>query len=209
MINHQHKFIFVHIPKTGGTAIEKVFDESADVKDVRHKHDSLRVLLELDGQMMQYFKFSVVRNPFDLVCSMYYYMWHSQYSWPIKWRSAMPKDILLMSFEDWVQHPEFNAATLRTGELFILKSHENSGDVLQSDWLVNWNGDIALDHLCRFESLQSDFDVVCHKIGVSPQSLKYIFKSKTIGYRDYYNRQTKRIVARKYEKDIDSFGYVF
>jgi sulfotransferase famil protein len=66
MISDRHKFIFVHIQKTGGTSIEKVFEPLADLRDVPFKHASAAHYREsFPDQFDSYFKFSFVRNPWD------------------------------------------------------------------------------------------------------------------------------------------------
>ena len=69
MISHKHKFIFVHIPKTGGTSIESLFIRNAHIKDVPGKHHMVR---NLDGELLKkYFAFTFVRNPWDRMVSYY------------------------------------------------------------------------------------------------------------------------------------------
>ena len=80
-----NKLIFIHIPKTGGTTIEKFFnlrkkingygDASGDFKG-----KSLQHLIGLDirkilGEKVfnNFFKFTIVRNPIDRVISEYYW----------------------------------------------------------------------------------------------------------------------------------------
>ena len=72
MINHEHKFLFLHLPKTGGTSINKFFNDKFDnnERDFGHPYLSDYKCNNFDD----YFKFTVVRNPYDRLVSAFFYM---------------------------------------------------------------------------------------------------------------------------------------
>lgn len=71
MINHQYKYIFFHVEKTGGTSISLALNSNT----IRYPHITALELYELIGPDMynSYYKFSVVRNPWDAIISIYHY----------------------------------------------------------------------------------------------------------------------------------------
>ena len=67
---------------------------------------------------------------------------------------------------------------------------------------------VKMDFVGRMECIQSDFSHVAEKID-SPAQLVRTNVGSHDNYRDYYNAETKKIVADVYEKDIALFGYQF
>lgn len=83
--------------------------------------------------------------------------------------------------------------------------------------LAVWSGiemnTIDFSHGCdfigKFENLQEDFDFICKKIGEPKKKLGHFNKTKHENYKSYYNGETREIIAQKYAKDIEYFGYKF
>jgi hypothetical protein len=86
MISHKHKFIFVHIPKNAGSSINHELKGLCELtssvlkrksKDIplaygKHANDNhMRRLLK--NEYGNYYKFCVVRNPWDRMVSIYWY----------------------------------------------------------------------------------------------------------------------------------------
>lgn len=71
------------------------------------------------------------------------------------------------------------------------------------------NGNQFVDFIGRYESLQEDFNKVCDLIGIKRANLPMLNTSKHDHYSKYYIEDMREMVAKKYAKDIELFGYVF
>ena len=199
MINHEKKFIFIHIPKCGGSSIEyTLFNDEIKKKYNSHKgkwplgfmtkqeteqwmDGSLensaqhKYLNEFDKKLQkQYFSFTFVRNPWSKCLSEFLYT----------------KKI---------------TKVCENFSVFLLKKGFKKYHMEQQIDFINDN----IDYIGRFENLQRDFNVVCDKIGIPRQQLPCKNKSEHKHYTEYYDEETKQIVAQKYAKDIEYFGYEF
>ena len=216
MIINQHKAIFIHIPKTGGLSASKAILGRNVPSGV---HTTVRGYQAKHPQSFEkYFKFTFVRSPWGLALSQYNYLWHSDYAWPKKWRAKewkskskrsslhsflASKEHLRWSFEEWIKSDLFLISS--PASHWCKKCHQN-----QIDWLLDKSGKVNIDFVGKFENFQEDFDYVCDKIGMPQQQLPHINAGpKCKHYSEYYNDETKEVVAKKYKKDIEYFGYEF
>ena len=76
------------------------------------------------------------------------------------------------------------------------------------NWLTDEKGEVIVDFIGRFENLKNDFQFICEKIGVTAD-LPFVNKSEHKEYQYYYNDETREIVRRWFENDINLFKYNF
>ena len=74
--------------------------------------------------------------------------------------------------------------------------------------LVDGRDRLLVDFVGRFESLASDFDWVCRRIGIDA-ALPQVNRSQRGDYRDLYTDRLASLVGRHFAADIDRFGYTF
>lgn len=131
--------------------------------------------------------FSNARNPYSRAVSIYQH-------W--SWKSAE-------KFEDFC-----NAIKNNIFPDLAAKWHSTTitEQILNKD-------NLKVDFVLRQENLQQDFNTLCAKIGIPEQELPRKNASKSyrnnIHYTKYYNKQAEKIIAEKYARDIEYFGYNF
>jgi hypothetical protein len=204
MICHKNKFLFIHIPKTAGTAIESTLVGKITNPNwnAGYKHETLTSMLTKFPESKNYFKFSFVRNPWDLTVSFYHFLWKSDYDWPQEWRRLNPS-FSQLSFKEWIKHPFFLSPTLRATHVGV----EGGYDGKYADWIDSPLG--KLDFIGRFENLQQDFNYVCKSLGIPAQQLPTPLKTARADYKLYYDDECAEIVGAKYSEEIERFGYKF
>ena len=211
-ICHINTIIFIHIPKTGGTSIEKllnIYNENAykpcvntlhgyfpvnyknnldnplnkgSRKGYNLQHLSLSEIRELIPYDIykNYFKFTLVRNPWDRLVSEY--MW------------AYWKIMNFNEFIDKVKYCVNNNVLLTT-----MNSHVRP----QIDFI---NKDI--DHIGRFENIGDEINVIKNRYKIK-RDLTHEKKSKRDHYKKYYSLENAKLVEKLYSKDIEEFNYSF
>ena len=185
MISHKHKFIFIEVPKTGTTTICSILSDNFDAVQPYKHLDIVQYKEKFPKETSSYFKFSFVRNPWSRVVSLYYRNEGIQ----------KKNEMTFVEFVDWIQ--------LATDTCTYPTPKKNMIDFFKID------NELKIDFIGKFENLQQDFNIVCDKIGISHQKLPHKNKSKHKHYTEYYDDETREIVAEKCAKDIEYFGYKF
>lgn len=207
MICHKHKCIFIHIPRTAGTSIEQSIRPDWTNKNFPHMMPKKKHIFASTAKKIyrdywdDYFKFSFVRNPWDRMVSMTKY--GRYYGCEIK------NDKLDISgYQKKFKKAEIDPRSKSKGEKF-----EAIGGAVYLNILNE-----ELDFIGLFENLHEDYSKVCSAINckceLSHKEPRFgprlrVNNNKIKHYTEYYDDKTRRIVAKRYAKDIKQFGYKF
>jgi hypothetical protein len=211
----RYKFAFVHIPRTGGTSVETALGGR---KSIHHTpleyingHRDTLLPNGLGWELWnEYHTFTIVRNPFDQVVSLYEFL---------KRGSELHKRNRLegVSFDSFVeqQHKRAmrfynNSETLKRNS--ELPNFKCEGGVLWP-WVCDWDHKIIVSQVLRFETLEQDFAKMCDIVGLpGPPELPHVNAAnsrKGTEYRNYYTADSRRLVAEMARHDMELFGYDF
>jgi hypothetical protein len=204
MINDKYKFIFIHVPKTGGLAVTEALMRVVGIpvpprtlvplEPTGHAPISHHDVYPLE-KVLDYNTFAFVRNPWDRAVSMYHY-WRQTFK-QSRVRQENPRITALadeLSFTQWVRS---------------VIAHEQFWFFANQFNYLNFHGKVGVDFLGRFENLRGDFEVITKEIGLPYVTLPHTNKSDHKPYRELYDDESKKVIAKKYETDIDLFKYTF
>lgn len=213
MICHKKKIIFIHIPKCAGSSVKNFYFGGHSLKwnvpnydvlygwcpkrKIHMQHATTKQLLETnlisEEDWNDYFKFTIVRNPWDRA--------YSDYMW------IMKNSKIQGSFKNYIQ---------KSGSFREILSNQNTmmyrGDHLipQTDFF-SFEGISKLDFVCRFETLMADLEVIKHKLGVDERMNVFEKKNfkRTSHYSLFYTNTRRKLVASKFDNDINTLKYHF
>lgn len=155
-----------------------------------------------------YFKkslvFSIVRNPFDLLVSMYKYGFPYRPPQPNKPKPWM--DIIGFPFNSF---EEFVKAYCDQEYPWIVKYQQN----FLFFQLFDDNGVCQPHFILRTEYLDEGLRLLCEPFGIKPlKSDNYVNPSRNHLQRDYkqfYNNKLRKLVEMKCKRELEAFGYSF
>ena len=176
------KRLFIHIPKNGGTSVQKEMttlsfghDRWRDVpRDIRYIHQS----------------FAVIRNPWARMVSRYV--------------MGIPTSNTNDHGTTWNTFEEF----LETRYVWTDKQWNDPirSWNTQYDYVCDENDVVRCDIL-RLEFIDDELSPYLNLN--TPYIVRENVGDYTRNYQDYYNKQTIQIVADWYEQDIDYWGFDF
>lgn len=139
------------------------------------------------------YKFTFVRNPWDKLVSWYFY--HKSQ------KIYKPKTV--EGFQSWVRNncPHHWVSIDNT-------KWKGNNPLACSEWLTN-SHNIHMDFIGRMENIDNDFKAICEAAGVVDVKLPHVNKSSHEHYAEYYDDETRQLVAEAYSEDINRFGYTF
>jgi hypothetical protein len=208
MISDKHKCIHIHIPKCAGTSIDKAicgrvtneFDKKNKLWKQHATAQQAKKYYASEKQWNDYFKFAIIRNPFDRIVSSYNWLCR-------KIKPSNFRDRLL--FKDFI-YRRGKFKDLLNSSLIIKKENRYHQIRSSTDYIMDENDNIIVDYIGRFENLKDDWNFICEKIGTKIELVHHNKHSRDHKhYRDYYDDETREFVAKACEKDLKLFGYEF
>ena len=177
IFNREHNVLFIHVPKTAGTSMERCFFLGGG------GHKTIRDFPEAQDA----FRFAFVRNPWDRFISAYC----------CQTNVDDPND--LGAFDWFVRNrcsPNQYPVRGLYWKHFIPQWH----------FLLDVYGRIGVDFVGHFESLEKDWRHVCRRVGVTAK-LPHERKVDHRPYKHYYTPESWDIIGRLYRRDVKLFGY--
>lgn len=211
MNNVNTRFVyFIHVPRTAGTYITRFLDAQLGEKFVREGHTvpphNLHPWTERFGpahyetvDKRDCFTISVVRNPFDLLVSMY--LFGFPYWSP---KTVTGRQQIVWPFSNF---REYATKLCAWNDYPWICPEQKESLYFQ---MFDANGDCLVDAILRHEMLRDGLQLLGAQLGYQWHPPAGRFQaSRPHDYRDFYDEDLMRLVSAKYAADLEIFGYGF
>jgi hypothetical protein len=203
MIDHKHRCIFIHIPRAGGTSVEQwLCGQDWWHIEAHTKHLTASQARELYAEFWdEYFKFSLVRNPYERAASLLKYDWfyglkhqadtaidwsgyHDRFGWSRFGREIVSEHDHRFSFLEQARKPWHDP-----GQIY--------GNIL----------DQPLDFVARLENLTADMFFIAERLNIDLAEVGSIPWAERSAQRVALSAWDEMEVERLYARDFEHFGY--
>lgn len=199
-VSGKHNLTFIHIPKTAGTSIGEwllnkvVNDENTKIVNY-DGHETLDMIL---ADNVKNYTIVSVRNPWARIYSLYCYA--------SKETSPFPNTKLWIDYYHKTTNKELTFSNFleNLSEIKARPTWWFTMDRPQTDWIKG-----GADLIIKFESLEEDFKKVREMFDDFTTPLQTHHMYDYPNYRDYYTTETKNLIEKVFEEDIDTFKYTF
>lgn len=207
LISDSHEFIFLRMRKVASTSMKAILlplcvpRPEGRIAHLRsrawlewnyHKyvfraHDDIRAARRRmpADRFDRYFKFAFVRNPWNRLVSEYEFLLKR----PKHGRHARVRK--LDGFKQFIQ-------------MQIPRR-----DAYQINMLCDAKGNLSMDFVGKLENLQADWQIVCERIGIPHQPLPVRNATQRGHFQDYYDAESRQLVAEHWAREIKLFNYRF
>lgn len=189
LVSDQHGFVFVHVPKTGGTSVKEALaryhDHDGLVRGSATKHLTVAQLragwptVRLDELLT----FAFVRDPFAYLVSF----------WCFKMQHP--------------EHPDHEQVAACGSFAGFVASIDGRASMTQSMYTHDDAGNQVVDVIGRYERLHQDFAAIVARIGLPPTRLARCNRSIHGPVASYYTDALADRVLDAFAVDFDRLGY--
>jgi len=155
-----------------------------------------------DSIWQSYFKFCVIRDPFDKLVSAFYFRERQKEK-----TASLHRRFLRFSFKPMSRDCDGAADVVARFRHWV----RNGGSVIDRNTYVI-DGQICVDYFIRFEQLSDGIRHICERLDIPFEPakiprLKSGIRSGEIPLHAYYDAETVEIVKTTYKFEIETFGY--
>lgn len=220
--------LFIHIPRTGGSFIEGNLQKLAtQLKSVKTGRFSGHfALIPYPEEIQKYQSFTVVRNPYDRIYSFVKNFFNLQSSRPKE--NTLKKLNYPESISDFIEslYDLYKSTKLlwqQNGEDCLIRACEDSDYFYvhltpQVFYCQNNVGDIGIDHILKYETLESDFLKMLGDLNLDTNSYNFLEQNivqkvfphceRIKNGHNFRNEDIKKI-HEIYKVDFAAFNYEY
>jgi hypothetical protein len=209
VISHRHRCIFVHIPRTGGTTIEDLIwpgprssRTTAElwmgfVDEYHNKYQTgglqhlsaAHIRSEVGAEVFSsYYKFTLVRNPWDKAVSQFAYM---------------------DTREDLRRFLGMNKGDCFKKYLALIAKKKHVQWEPQVNFVRDPSGSVLVDSIGRYETFAASVSHALSAIALRVDEIPRENRTDRAAYQTYYDDESREMTAALYADDIEAFGYSY
>lgn len=211
LISDKHKFIFFHVPRTGGTSIEQILQPQSNFiyrnkvmydfvsknfgnkpfLKFYHSHTNAQVVKSAMKEQVfnHYFKFGVSRNPYDWFVSVYEYTKMAIINKTPHFSDLQDVVKKCNGFKDFVYWAGDNASSF------------------QYQYFFDQNENKIVDKIIKFENLQNELMQLQSYFNFAIDIPHVNSSSKGKSYKKYYTPELTEIIYASLKKDFKLLEY--